>query len=88
MAALRRNFADYEREIAVLVKAGHYLPAYDLVMKCSHSFNLMDARGAISVSERVGIIKRIRDIARACAMAHVKANELIDTSHRTQVTSL
>jgi len=75
VAALRRNFEDYEREIAVLVKAGHYLPAYDLVMKCSHAFNLMDARGAISVSERVGIIKRIRDIARACAVAHVKANE-------------
>ena len=79
VAALRRNFDDHEREIAVLVKAGHYLPAYDLVMKCSHAFNLMDARGAISVSERVGIIKRIRDIAKACAAAHVKAHEPVDS---------
>ena len=75
VAGLRRNFDDYEREIAVLLKHGHYLPAYDLVMKCSHCFNLMDARGAISVSERVGLIKKIRDIARACAAAYVGANE-------------
>ncbi len=77
---LRRNFDDYEREIFVLIKNGHYLPAYDLVMKCSHSFNLMDARGAVSVSERVGMIKRIRDIAKACAAAHVKANEPVNIS--------
>ena len=80
VANLRRNFDDYEREIFVLIKNGHYLPAYDLVMKCSHSFNLMDARGAISVSERVGMIKRIRDIAKACAAAHVKANEPVSIS--------
>jgi len=78
VANLRRNFDEYEREIPALLKDGHYLPAYDLVMKCSHSFNLMDARGAISVSERVGVIKRIRDIARACAAAYVKANEQPD----------
>jgi glycyl-tRNA synthetase alpha chain len=88
VAGLRRNFEDYEREIAVLLKSGHYLPAYDLVMKCSHCFNLMDARGAISVSERVGLIKKIRDIAKACAAAYVKANEpeRENTEHRIQET--
>ena len=39
------------------------LPAYDQVLKCSHLFNLLDARGAISVTERVGVIKRVRDLA-------------------------
>ncbi|MBI4802360.1 MAG: glycine--tRNA ligase subunit alpha [Elusimicrobia bacterium] len=73
VANLRRNFEDYEREAAVLIKDGHYLPAYDLVMKCSHVFNLMDSRGAVSVSERVALIHRIRDLSKACATAHVKA---------------
>jgi glycyl-tRNA synthetase alpha chain len=39
------------------------LAAYDMVLKCSHLFNLLDARGAISVTERVGVIKRVRDLA-------------------------
>jgi glycyl-tRNA synthetase alpha chain len=39
------------------------LPAYEQVLKCSHLFNLLDARGAISVTERVGVIKRVRDLA-------------------------
>lgn len=72
---LRRDFEDHESEISVLLKNGYYLPAYDLVMKCSHAFNLLDARGAISVSERVGLIKKIRDIARACAAEYVRVNE-------------
>jgi len=79
VAGLRRNFEDYEREIAVLIKDGHYLPAYDLVMKCSHSFNLMDARGAVSVSERVALMHRIRDLAKACASAHVRASEPVNS---------
>ena len=40
------------------------LAAYDQVLKCSHLFNLLDARGAISVTERVGVIKRVRDLGR------------------------
>jgi glycyl-tRNA synthetase alpha chain len=47
------------------------LPAYDLCLKCSHIFNLLDARGAISVTERVGVIARVRNLAVAVARAWV-----------------
>jgi glycyl-tRNA synthetase alpha chain len=48
------------------------LPAYDFVLKCSHAFNMLDARGAISVTERVGYIARVRNIARRCAERYVE----------------
>jgi len=67
---LRSNFDRWEKEAARLA-AGYYLPAFDLVLKCSHNFNLLDARGAISVSERAVLIKRIREIARACALSYL-----------------
>jgi glycyl-tRNA synthetase alpha chain len=51
------------------------LPAYDFVLKCSHAFNMLDARGAISVTERVGYITRVRNIARRCAEQFVKIRE-------------
>ena len=51
------------------------LPAYDYVLKCSHVFNMLDARGAISVTERVGYIARVRNIARRCAEHYVKSRE-------------
>lgn len=82
---LRFNFERWEKEILRLVKMNYYLPAYDLVMKCSHNFNLLDARGAVSVSERVDLIKRIRNISRVCAVAYVKDNE--QTGLKSQVTS-
>ena len=47
------------------------LPAYDLCLKCSHLFNLLDARGAISVTERVGVIQRVRNLAVGVARAWV-----------------
>jgi glycyl-tRNA synthetase alpha chain len=47
------------------------LPAYDLCLKCSHLFNILDARGAISVTERVGVIARVRALAVAIAKAYV-----------------
>lgn len=72
---LRSNFDSWEKEACSLAAKGYYLPAFDLVMKCSQNFNLLDARGAISVSERAVLIKRIRDAARACALAHVRINE-------------
>ena len=49
------------------------LPAYDHVLKASHLFNLLDARGAISVAERQGYISRIRELCKACALAWVAA---------------
>ncbi len=51
------------------------LPAYDYVLKCSHVFNMLDARGAISVTERVGYIARVRNIARRCAEKYVAIRE-------------
>ena len=49
------------------------LPAYDYCLKCSHTFNLLDARGAISVTERTGYIARVRNLARLAAEAYVQA---------------
>lgn len=69
---LFRHFADYERESLRLVELGLVLPAYDLCLKCSHTFNLLDARGAISVTERVRYIGRVRRLARACAEAYLR----------------
>ena len=64
--ALIRHFADAEGECAKLVKAGLALPAYDQCIKASHTFNLLDARGVISVAERQSYILRVRELARAC----------------------
>jgi glycyl-tRNA synthetase alpha chain len=55
------------------------LAAYDLCLKCSHLFNVLDARGAISVTERVGVIARVRALAVAVAKAYVLQQELSDT---------
>ena len=63
----RRHFEDYEREAHRLLKENLVLPAYDLCLKTSHVFNLLDARGAISVNERARTIGRVRALARACA---------------------
>jgi glycyl-tRNA synthetase alpha chain len=51
------------------------LPAYDYCLKCSHLFNLLDARGAISVTERVRFIGRVRDLARGAAEGYVAQRE-------------
>ena len=57
------------------MNAGMVLPAYDYVLKCSHTFNLLDARGAISVSERTAFIGRVRRLARLCAQCYLKQRE-------------
>ena len=69
------NFSKYETEAHKIVKNGLVLPAYECCLKCSHIFNMLDARGAISVTERTGYIKRIRDIARACSRIYVEQRE-------------
>ena len=66
-------FDTYEKECVRLLALGLPIPAYEAALKCSHTFNLLDARGAISVTERAGFIKRVRDNARACAEAYLKA---------------
>ncbi|MCL4440354.1 MAG: glycine--tRNA ligase subunit alpha [Firmicutes bacterium] len=68
-------FDMYETETNRILEKGLVLPAYDYVLKCSHTFNLLDARGAISVSERQGFIARVRQMARACAQAYVEQRE-------------
>ncbi len=64
-------FDEYEAEAKRLIEAGLVHPAYDYVLKCSHTFNLLDARGAVSVTERAGYLSRIRKMARAIARAFV-----------------
>ena len=57
----------YEAEAKRCLAKKLVLPAYDWTLKCSHMFNTLDARGAVSVTERVGVIKRVRDLAVRCA---------------------
>ena len=68
-------FNIYEKEAGRLIEIRLPLPAYDYILKCSHTFNLLDARGAVSVSERTGYISRVRNIARLCAEEYVKQRE-------------
>lgn len=68
-------FDAYEKEALRVIEAGLVQPAYDYVLKCSHTFNLLDARGAISVTERTGFISRVRNMARQCAQAYVEQRE-------------
>ncbi len=68
-------FDAFEKECHTMLAAGLVLPAYDYCMKCSHTFNLLDARGAVSATERVGLIKRVRDLAVSCAKGWVAARE-------------
>ena len=70
--ALTLLFGIYEKEALRLLKDGAVLPAYDYILKCSHAFNILDARGAISVSERMAYILRIRKMAKACAKLYVE----------------
>ncbi len=65
-AMLMRHFADSEKECAAVLEAGLALPAYDHCLKASHLFNLLDARGAISVAERASYIGRVRALAKGC----------------------
>jgi glycyl-tRNA synthetase alpha chain len=71
----RRMFEMQEAESARLVKEGAVIPAYDACLKCSHLFNLLDARGALGVAERTAYIGRVRRLAGACARAWVAARE-------------
>ncbi len=68
-------FDRFETEAGRLVKSELVLPAYDFVLKCSHVFNLLDARGAISVTERTKYIGRVRRLARECAAGYVAQRE-------------
>ncbi len=72
---LFHQFSDFEREARRLLDAGLPLPGYEMVLKCSHTFNLLDARGAISVTERAAYIGRVRTLARQVAKSYYDARE-------------
>ena len=74
---LLRQFDAYEAEAQKLIEHQLALPAYEMVMKCSHSFNLLDARGAISVTERAAYIGRVRALARKVAQTYYDARQAL-----------
>jgi len=67
--------AEKEAEAKTLLDAGLVHPGYDAVIKCSHVFNVLEARGAISVTERTGYIARVRNLSRQAARAYVDSRE-------------
>ncbi len=80
VATLKRQFEDMEREVPLMLEREYQgralvLPAYDMVLKASHLFNLMNARGAIAVAERASYIGRIRDLCKMCAQKWVEQQE-------------
>ena len=83
---LARHFDEYEAQARVLLEQSLALPAYEMVMKCSHTFNLLDARGAISVTERAAYIGRVRALARAVAQAYYDSRERLGFPMLAQAT--
>ena len=77
VAMYRRHFDDKEAEAKALLEAGLIHPGYDAVIKCSHIFNVLEARGAISVTERTGFIARVRNLSRAAASGYVASREAL-----------
>jgi glycyl-tRNA synthetase alpha chain len=69
---LLKMFDTYETEAKKQIANGLVHPAYDYILKCSHTFNLLDARGAVSVTERAGYLARIRNMAKSVAKAFIE----------------
>ena len=72
---LQQMFNIFEKEAKEQLDKGLVLPAYDYILKCSHTFNLLEARGAISVTERTGYIARVRMLARLSAAKYLEQRE-------------
>src|SRR5262245_54700807 len=72
---LFQHFGQFESEAKRLMQAQCVLPAYEMVLKCSHTFNLLDARGAISTTERAAYIGRVRNLARSVAQSYYESRE-------------
>ncbi|MDP8269536.1 MAG: glycine--tRNA ligase subunit alpha [Candidatus Tenebribacter davisii] len=68
-------FNDYEKQVGILLDGKLVYPAYDYLLKCSHTFNLLDARGVISVTERAAYIRKIRTMAKKCATSYIEKYE-------------
>jgi glycyl-tRNA synthetase alpha chain len=73
--SLFKMFDLYQKEVDNCVSSKLVLPAYDYVLKCSHTFNLLDARGVISKDERINFINRVRTMAAAIAKLYVEQRE-------------
>ena len=78
MDMLRNLFDIYEKEARRVLEMELVLPGYDYVLKCSHTFNVLDARGAISVSQRASYISRVRNLARLAAQKYLEQREAMD----------
>jgi glycyl-tRNA synthetase len=76
--SMRALFERYERECNACLENGLVLPAYDYVLKCSHTFNILDTRGAIGVTERQGYFRRMRGLARNVADAYLKQRQELE----------
>jgi glycyl-tRNA synthetase alpha chain len=76
-AWLLSQFNDHESQAKRLIEGGLPLPGYEMVLKCSHAFNLLDARGAISVTERAAYIARVRALARTVAQAYFQSRDAL-----------
>ena len=72
---MRAKFDEYEQECHSCLDANLPLPAYDCVLKCSHAFNILDARGALSATERTAFILRVRTIAKLCCESYLAKTE-------------
>jgi len=75
---LKNDFEYLEKEVRRLIERNLYYPAYDMVMKASHNFNLLMARGVLSPTERANYVKRVRDMARLCAKAYLEDKAFIN----------
>jgi glycyl-tRNA synthetase alpha chain len=75
---LKNDFEYLEKEVKRLIERNLYYPAYDMVMKASHNFNLLMARGVLSPTERANYVKRVRDMARLCAKAYLQDKAFIN----------
>ena len=71
-------FKEYEEECDKCLANGCVLPAYDMVMKSSHVFNMLDARNAISVTERAGYIARVRELMKKVSSAYISSREAMN----------
>src|SRR5699024_1783980 len=69
---LNNLFNAYEKEAIRVLEQGIVIPAYDYILKCSHTFNVLDARGAVSVSQRASYISRVRNLARIAAERYLE----------------
>mgnify|MGYP006226722343 FL=1 len=75
---MRRLFAIYQEEANSLIKRKLTYPALDFVLKCSHCFNLLDARGVISVTDRAQYIEKIRNLAREVAHSWIQERDSLN----------